>query len=53
MCAYSHDAALCNYSFLVRLYVPFKSPILYVVEVSLCVVAYASAGVATSAQAMA
>ena len=27
MCAYSHDAALCNYSFLVRLYVASKSPI--------------------------
>ena len=26
MYAYSHDAALCNYSFLVRLHVPSKSP---------------------------
>ena len=27
MCAYSHDAALCNYSFLVRWHVPSKSPV--------------------------
>ena len=26
MCVYSHDAALCNYLFLVRLYVPSKFP---------------------------
>ena len=25
MCAYSHDEALCKYSFLVRLHVPSKS----------------------------
>ena len=35
VCAYSHDAALCTYSFLVRLYVPSKSPTLYEVEVYL------------------
>ena len=35
VCAYSHDAAFCNYSFWVRLHTPSKSPILYVVEVYL------------------
>ena len=35
VCAYSHNIALCNYSFLVRLHVPSKSPILYVVQVYL------------------
>ena len=34
MCAYSHDAALCNYSFLVGLHVPSKSPALHVEEVN-------------------
>ena len=33
MCAYSHDAAQCNYSFLVKLHVPSKSPALHVEEV--------------------
>ena len=32
MCAYSHDAALRYYSFLVRLHVPSKSPALHVEE---------------------
>ena len=35
VCAYSHTAALCNYSFLVSYARSSKSPILYVVEVDL------------------
>ena len=41
VCAYSHDATLCNYSFLARLYVSSKSPICtwwkYTLAVRACV----------------